>query len=384
MNVLNKTVISKYNEKIILIHITDDVMSGIYAFSSTNDYPVGTIINCRISKNVKNIGSSFLRYSEKTDGFINKEIKCESLLPLVLKKEPSNEKKALFSDKLYIEGDYCIVRENADNILVSSKIPVESAEQIKKAFKEQFENCGFEITVRTKTYSDNNGLNKALCEAKEYIDILQKARQDSSHRPQYTIFYKPENDLIKAVKEGIKKGTEEIVTDDPKIYDYLKCEIEKIECDFPVGIRLYNDTLLPLCKLYSFDAKISEVLSRKICLKSGAYITFDTTEALTAIDVNSAKKIDSKTDKETGILLTNTEACREIFRQIRLRNISGNILIDFINMEKSESYDALKNEINRCIKDDTINIKFYGFTKLKLAEISRQKKKNSFYQSYKG
>lgn len=388
MESLNKTVISKHNKKTVLINIINDKMSGIFAFSANDEYPIGTIVNARITKTVKNIGSSFLRYSEKNDGFINKEIKSESLIPVILKKEPSNEKKALFSDKLSIEGDYCIVRENEINILVSSKIPSEDALNIKKCFSEKFSECNYGITVRTKAYSEENGIKMALKEAEEFINMLNEIHKNSPHRPSYTIFYTPEPEIIKAVKSGIRAGIKEIITDDKEIFELLNDCFNKQALGLfaakEINIRFYEDNLLPLCKLYSFDAKISEVLSRKINLKSGAYITFDNTEALTAIDVNTSKSASAKSSKEDMFLAINLEACKEIFRQIKLRNISGNILIDFINMETPESYEILKHEIDSLIKQDEVSTKFYGFTGLKLAEISRQKKRSSFYRCYKG
>lgn len=387
MNTINKTVISKYNEKTIVINIINDKMTGIYAFSDDELLP-GTIVNSRITKNLSGIGSSFLRYAEKKEGFINKELKCDTVLPVVLKKEPSDTKKALFSDKLFIEGDYCIVRDLPENIIVSSKIPKEDAYKLKEKISEIFVNCGYEITVRTKVYSKEDGLENFKTEASHFIELLNKIKENSIHRPCGTIFYKPDSDLINAIKDGISQGVNEIVTDDLSVYNHLNDNINRIDLTEDENpsffIRFYEDNLLPLCKLYSFDAKISEVLSRKINLKSGAYITFDTTEALTAIDVNSAKTNLNIKAKEDMFLAVNLEACREIFRQIRLRNISGNIFIDFINMNEEESYAVLKTEIEKCIKTDKINTHFYGFTKLMLAEISRQKKKNSFYHCYKG
>lgn len=387
MNTINKTVISKYNDRTIVINIIDDKMTGIYAFCE-NEFTPGTIVNSRITKNLPGIGSSFLRYADKKEGFINRDIKCDTLLPVVLKKEPSDEKKALFSDKLYLEGEYCIVRDLPYNIIISSKIPKQEAVLLKEKAEELFHDCGYEITVRTKVYSKENGTELFKTEATGIIELLNRIKETSPHRPCGTVFYKPDSDYIQSIKEGIEKGVCEIVTDDNSIYEWLIANTNRLNKSedklFAVNIRLYEDKLLPLCKLYSFDAKISEVLSRKINLKSGAYITFDTTEALTAIDVNTAKSTFNKSSKEEMFLAVNIEACREIFRQIRLRNISGNILIDFINMDKEESYDKLKSEIELCIKQDKINTKFYGFTKLKLAEISRQKKKNSFYKSYKG
>lgn len=388
MNNCDKIIIAKHGGKIVAIKTVNDKMQHIFAFDDTEGFPVGTIVNARITGNISNIEASFLQFSEKDKGFINKLIKSESVIPVVFIKEASGNKKPLFSDKLYIEGDYSVVQSGSFGIKVSSKIPEVKAKEIKKIFIDSLNGSDYEIIVRTKACTANDGIQKALEEAKKNIAFLSELSQKSPHRPPYAILYKPKSDFLKTILSLAGDEFCEIVTDEQEIYDLLDSELKLLtESDYKtdrVNLRLYEDNLLPLCKLYGFDAKISEVLSRKICLKSGGYVTFDTTEALTAIDVNTAGSSLIKSDKEDMFLKINIEAFNEIFRQIRLRNISGNILIDFINMKNSESYEALSDEIKRLLKDDDVKTDFYGFTGLKLAEISRQKRRNSFYTCYKG
>ena len=387
MNNINKTIISEFNGKYVLICIENDKMNYIRAYKDLNSFTVGTIVNARITKCLDNINSSFLRYSENGYGFINKKIKPESVIALQYKKEPSGEKKALFSDKLTFEGDYAVVSSGDCCIKISSKIPGDKAEKLKKVFSDTFSDSRVEIIVRTKAGESEDNLKKALDEAHKYVSLIEKINEDFPNRPQYTLFYTPVPEIVSDICRCIDLNTEEIVTDDKNIYDLLKKEIPELTGSENesggVNIRFYNDKLLPLCKLYSFDAKISEVLSRKINLKSGAYITFDTTEALTAIDVNTAGAVKGKTDKEDMFLNINLEALSEIKRQIRLRNISGIIIIDFINMKSDESYQVLSDAICKAVSEDDVTTDFYGFTGLKLAEISRQKKRNSFYYYYK-
>ena len=112
-------------------------------------------------------------------------------------------------------------------------------------------------------------------------------------------------------------------------------------------------------------------------LKSGANITFDQTEALMAIDVNSSGA-KYKGDKERSVLNVNIEAATEIFRQARLRNLSGIIIVDFINMVNNESYDELAAHIRKNLASDKYSFSFHGFTSLGLAEFTRQKVKSRF------
>ncbi len=149
-----------------------------------------------------------------------------------------------------------------------------------------------------------------------------------------------------------------------------------------VGLRWYEDDLLPLCKLYSFNAKISEVLSKKVYLKSGAYITFDRTEALWAVDVNSSSNSYGRA-KEDTFLRINIEAADEIARQLVLRNLSGVIVVDFINMKNKGDYDVLKEKLKERLSFDPKDTRFVDFTALGLCEITRKRSGRSLHEILK-
>lgn len=182
-------------------------------------------------------------------------------------------------------------------------------------------------------------------------------------------------------------GIEEIVTDAAEIRDILDREYEHVSGPVKVtdrvGLRFYEDDLINLCNLYSFNAKISEALSRKVYLKSGVYITFDVTEALVSVDVNSAGCLMNRDRKET-ILKINCEAARAVARQLRLRNISGMIVVDFINMDSKDDYDILEDVIKKALSEDRVIAEFIDFTGLKLCEIVRRRSGRSLYQKLRG
>ena len=319
----NKAIFTVYEEKYVLMHIVNDRCEDIFVYPDLAAMPIGTIINCRVEKQLENIDSSFVRYTHDLSGFINKAIKCETVMPLQYKKEPYREKKALFTDKLSIKCD-------------------PNSKDEKKAAKA----------------------------------IIEKVREKSQHTPVYTVLYSPMPEHIKDLIYLIDLGIEEVVTDRCEIREGLSVEYDSLSGPVNiidrVSIRFYEDRLLSLCNLYSFNAKISEAISRKVYLKSGAYITFDQTEALCAIDVNSAQN-GSKRDKDETFLMINREAAVEISRQLRLRNISGMILVDFINMDDDESYEELKECMINALSSDRIQTRFIDFTGLKLAEIVRMR-----------
>ena len=134
----------------------------------------------------------------------------------------------------------------------------------------------------------------------------------------------------------------------------------------------YEDALLPLYKLYSIESLLNDIKSRKIWLKSGAYLVIDYTEAMTVIDVNTGK-CDKGKNKAATILKINLEAAVEAMRQLRLRNISGIVIIDFIDMTDNNYKEQLLSTLRQEAMKDTIKTSIMGMTRLNLVEITRMK-----------
>ena len=141
-------------------------------------------------------------------------------------------------------------------------------------------------------------------------------------------------------------------------------------------LTLYTDSSYSLKKLYSIDTKMQELLVPKVWLKSGAYLVIEQTEAMYVIDVNSGKNNASKSNAEY-IFNINIEAAHEIIRQISLRNLSGIIMVDFINMEDPDKNEQLLNELRKLAKQDRILTTIVDMTPLGLIEITRKKTKKA-------
>ncbi len=372
----NLAVFTKYNEKYVLMHIVSDKAEHIFVYDDLRGITAGDVINCRVEKNIDNIDASFVSYAPKTSGFINKTIKPETLLPLQYKKEAYNDKKAQFTDKITIDGNYTVVTIGCNFVKVSSKIDTDKKQQIIERFMPWAEKYGYGIIIRTKTGTDPDGYERAVQELEKIHSLICGIKERSKHSLQHTILYRPLPGFIKDIISLIDLGIEEIVTDDNDISDAVSMEYEGISDPVNVtdrvGLRFYDDKMLGLCNLYSFNAKISEALSRKVYLKSGAYITIDATEALTAIDVNSAGS-KGKHEKDDTFLDINTEAAKEIARQLRLRNISGMIIIDFISMDEDGNYDELIKCLKAELAKDLVTARFIDLTGLKLAEVIRNR-----------
>ena len=172
-------------------------------------------------------------------------------------------------------------------------------------------------------------------------------------------------DLISEFK---KHGELSIITDVVYIYDTLKENNDMVT---------YNDnSKISLCNKYSLETHLNRLLSKKVWLKSGAYLIIEPTEALTVIDVNTGKA-DLKTNKESTFKKINLEAAKEIALQMKLRNISGIIIVDFINMSNNKDYDILTHEMSEYLTNDFSISNVVDITKLGLMELTRKKKEKS-------
>ena len=169
------------------------------------------------------------------------------------------------------------------------------------------------------------------------------------------------------------KEATEVITDDKEIFD------EYVNCYDEHNIILYTDEMVSMSNLYNLKSLTDKALNSKAYLKSGAYLVIETTEAMTVIDVNTGKAIRGNNTEEYKYKI-NDEAAREIARQIRLRNLSGIIIIDFISMKNSEYDKMLLNRLSEYVSTDSIPTKVVDITKLGLVELTRKKVRKPLHE----
>ena len=176
---------------------------------------------------------------------------------------------------------------------------------------------------------------------------------------------------------------DEIITDDDNIYDTICAYLPENE---RMKVRLYKDEMLELYKLYDVKKQLEQASAQKVWLKCGGYIIIEQTEALTSIDVNSGKCISKKSGeaaKEDTVYKVNSEAANEIARQIKLRNLSGIIIIDFINMKSEDNTQKLMSGLRHLFKNDKVTTTLIDITKLGLVEVTRKREGVTLLQALK-
>ena len=178
-------------------------------------------------------------------------------------------------------------------------------------------------------------------------------------------------DLINKIKQ---EELDEVVTDNEYIYTVINSSNHELFSS--KKLRLYSDNMLALYKQYDISKEINNALSRKVWLKCGGYIIIEPTEAMTVIDVNSGKYVSRKkgTDaNEETYFTVNIQAAVEIARQLRIRNVSGIIMVDFINMNNQTHVDELISILKQELKTDPVTASVIDITKLGLVEITRKR-----------
>ena len=277
-----------------------------------------------------------------------------------VKRDSTNKKGARVSTHITIPGRFVVLMPNSEFITISKKI---EKDQERKRLTDLARNVlpqGFGIIIRTSAEGKEKELIQKDIEGviQQYNEIIKKAQaleKSSNFNPV---------DLYS--NNGI---VEKILTNNLEINKYVQKFLQDTGLESKVKLELkQNENVL---NIYDIEDQIEKSNNRKIWLKCGGFITIDKTEALTAIDVNSGKYVGSK-DLEQTVFTVNKEATIEIAKQLRLRDIGGIIIIDYIDMEKKETKQKILEILEEYVKKDRSKIQIVGFTPLDLLEVTRK------------
>lgn len=315
---MNKIVIAnmpiKEKKAIVTLLLKDDIPAEVYVDGHDRSISPGDIYVGHVERVLEKAGGAFVRFFGSEIGFL-----------------PQNRQK--------------------DIIFCNAK-------------KDRVLKAGDELIVRVETQARANKQAVLTCRLKGNTKFISEIKGTGIHRPSGTCLYRAPSSwkyLYERYKSG---GFSKIVTDIPEVCEEIKEAV------------LYNDDRLHLYRLYSLGAVLDNLLDRKIWLKSGGCITIDQTEAFVCIDVNTSKTTKGKT-KEDFIYNVNKEAVEEAARQIRLRQLSGTILIDLIFMEDENRKSELIRSFSELAKEDPIYTNCVDITPLSIMEITRHKVKKS-------
>ena len=292
----------------------------------------------------------------------------QELLVQVIK-GPRSTKGARVSTRISLPGRYLVLMPEADNLGVSRKIEDAKERDRLKKIGERLREPGFGLIIRTEAEEQTEE------ELRHDMDFLLKTwRQVQETAKQVRAPFLVQQDLTllyKTIRDVFGSDVQKLIVDDPAEYEKANALLERLSPKLKGRIHLY-DGVEPIFDKYRLEGEIERLLKRKVLMKSGGSLVIDETEALTVIDVNTSKFVGSSSLAET-IIRTNLDAANEIARQMRLRDIGGIIIIDFIDMNNARDKQAVVKALETALKKDRSRTKISNITPLGLIEMTRKR-----------
>ncbi len=320
---------------------------------------------------------------EGKPGRPNHEISIQDILQegqdilVQIAKNPLGTKGARITNYITLPGRYLVYMPTVNHISVSRRIEDEDEKERLKKLIGEIGNPGEGYIVRTAGQDATRAdFERDLNFLHHLWEFLEK---QSEHLSAPYLVYEDLNLIFRSIRDLFTKETERLVIDSKS--DFSKC-LEFCSTYLPHlsdKIEQYKDPM-PIFDHYGIEMDISRALGRTIWLKSGGYIIIDQTEALVAIDVNTGKYV-GHSDPEDTILKTNLEAVKEVVYQLRLRNIGGIIIVDFIDMTKEESKERVSNALKQALKADRSRTRILKISELGLVEMTRKRVRESLAQT---
>lgn len=287
-------------------------------------------------------------------------------------RESSKGKPPKVSTNLNFSGKYLVLTSECNTLCISRKLDTETKKRLKESLEFIREaDLGFIIRTNAAQASVEDMKDEYCRLRQEYLTLKETA----IHRTVFSCLKKQLPEYLHILRDMKKGQLDSIVTDDAEILGQIRQYLDQFPQQEYI-LKFYEDPMLSLNKLYSLDTRLCESLRERVWLKSGGYLIIQPTEALTVIDVNSGKSVAKKKAQEHYFKI-NMEAAREIACQMRLRNLSGIIIVDFIDMKSDEDNELLLKTLRTSVREDSVPVQIVDMTKLHLVEITRKKVKKS-------
>lgn len=273
---------------------------------------------------------------------------------------------------LNFTGKYLVLTTGDKKFGLSGKLSSEERHRLSGWLEEEVNHPDKEYGIVVRTNAADASKEEVLNELSYLKKLYEKAAVTGKNRTCFSCVYETEPFYISAVRDANSRNLEEILTDISEIRDRVAAYLEENSPQEKNKLRFYEDRLLPLYKLYSIESAFETVKKEKVWLNSGGFLVIQQTEAFVSIDVNSGKYTGKKKSSETYRKI-NLEAAKEIAVQLRLRNLSGIILIDFINMENPDHREELFHVLTKYLRKDPVKCKTVDITPLHILEMTRKK-----------
>ncbi|MCI9185643.1 MAG: ribonuclease E/G [Lachnospiraceae bacterium] len=391
---MNKLIITRWKGNLLTALYSDGriLELGLEEESST----LGNIYVGKIKRIVKNLNSAFVDFGEgKTgyyslddnpvslyaNGFPENEVPSQKLkngdeIIVQVIKEATKSKDPVLASNLNFTGKYAVLTMGKKTIGFSNKIHDKNWKERLRPDLDALLCQKAGVIVRTNGYE----MDQALLEEIRYLmEASRQVLKTAAYRTGATPIYQAEPEYLKTLK-GCYKGTlDEILTDEKSVFETIKEYLNRYPSEGMGELRYYEDPFVSLPALYSLKTVTEQACQKRVWLKSGGYLVIEPTEAMVVIDVNTGKYSGKKNVRET-IRMINLEAAQEICRQLRLRNLSGIIMVDFIDMKEEEDKEALMEALRCYALQDPVKTTVVDMTQLNLVELTRKKGKKPLWE----
>ena len=389
----NKLIITKQDNRIIsaIYEATEMVQVNVDQIGEKNI--LGNIYIGKVKNIIKNINAAFveiadgqmcyLSLEEKLNPIYSKAKKTDKIvigdeIVVQIAKEQVKTKAPVVTTNLNFTGKYVVLIHGKSVIGISSKIEDEEERKRLRGLMQKFKKEDYGFVIRTNAFH----MREEQIHAE--IQVLQKQYEDIKefgiHKNPFSLLYQNPPGYICDIRDGFADSIDEILTDDTNIFEETKNYLENYQIEDLPKLRLFEDKLISLGNLYSIKTKLENGLRDKVWLKCGGTIIIQPTEALTVIDVNTGKAVSGKNKVQETFFKVNIEAAQEAAKQLRLRNLSGIIIIDFIDMAEQKAKDMLMQELDNLFRLDPIKTTLVDMTALNLVEVTRKKVRKPLYE----
>lgn len=386
-----KVIVTKYRDGICTGLFRDGKAVELSYSPKESKFLLGNIYIGKVTNVVKNIQAAFVEIEDGVTGYLSLEqnqdpyftvktnssrVVSQDELLVQIEREAVKTKAPSLTSKIRFTGKYLVLTYGKSGIGFSNKLTKEQKAAMLPVIK-PYESREYGWIVRTNCR--DAAKEEIVADANRLLTRYQELFAQAQHRPCRTCLYRAPDAWLKQITNFYSSDYEEILTDDPVLFDEIHDFLMQYQMEDLHKLSLYKDRLLPLIKLYSVESAFEEALKERIWLKSGGYLVIQPTEALTVIDVNSGK-YDGKKQLQDTFLKINLEAARETARQLRLRNLSGIVIVDFINMESKEHQKTVMEELRAALKNDPKKAVLVDMTPLGLVEITRKREDKPLHE----
>ena len=351
-----------------------------------------------ISRIEPSLNAIFVNYGEEKNGFLPfKEVselylkdtpKGENIAHLLnegqelivqIDKEQRGDKGAALTTFVTLAGSYMVLLpNNATGGGISRRVEGDDREKLKKYLKDL--NIPKSMSVIARTACVECTFEELKHDFDTLVELWESITRASHKIKRPALLHKESDIIIRTIRDHLKEDVKEIIVDSKECFEDVKRQLTLLRQSFDINkVKLYEDDL-PMFTQFSIDQQIENAYKREIRLPSGGSIVIDTTEALVAVDVNSSRANKAE-DVETTAFKTNMEAAEEVARQLRIRDLGGLVIIDFIDMSFFPNRKQVEEKLMEALQQDKARIQMSRISKLGLVEISRQRLSASLNES---